>query len=63
MKSYFCLCVSLYVSNKRLKAGIVEPEETVIARQRLPTSTHALGRCVFSAVPPVLNAECVVKGK
>jgi hypothetical protein len=47
----------------RLKAGILEPEETVIARQRLATSAHALGGCVFSAVLPVSNALCIMKGK
>jgi hypothetical protein len=44
MRSFFCLCDP---PPQLVKAGIVEPEETVVARQRLgnhfpaATNTHA----------------------
>jgi hypothetical protein len=57
------MCVSEL--HERLKAGIVEPEKTVVARQRLGKHVLAAtnGRGDFHAVRIISDAQYEVKGK
>jgi hypothetical protein len=72
-KKYEAYEITVLSVSQRLKAGIVEPEKTAVARQRLRiqvtattntrNSRRAVGRGVFCVVGVVSNSQYVVRGK